>query len=209
MNSTQHCALLDALLGRLDQNPHIKVLHIGPALPETVDFFSDYRCRLHFVDLFSELPLAADRDEDGETASDQFKRTGEKLSQLLKFPTGTRFDLCLFWDILNYLPDASITAFMQILQPYLHNTTVAHVLAVHNIYAPAVNCSYGIVTADTLLARPRAHALPGYAPHSQRQLQHLLSCFNFERSVLRADGRLELILQHNSANLVRPSSDPS
>lgn len=173
------------MLQSVADGSHVTVLDVGPALPETVAFFSGQRCTLHFVDLFAELPLVA--VEEGPDIRSQ-------LAALLRFPEHTRFDICLFWDLFNYLGSEAITALQSILQPHLHPGTRAYGFGVHNRKAGASQQQYGILAADTLRVRQRSVALPGYAPLPQSQLQGLLSGFSFDRSVLLADSRLELLM---------------
>lgn len=186
MTSTQPSKLLSTLFEQIDEDARLTVLHIGPALPETVDFFSRYRCKLHFLDLFHELPIEA---EEGVPLS-----LDKQFAELLQFPPGTHFDVCLFWDLFNYLGSDAISAFLLTLRPYLRPGSLAHGFAVHNLRTPPGDQVYAIHDLDALTVRQRPAALPGYAPHPQSRLKTLLSCFSFDRSVLLADSRLELLL---------------
>ena len=176
----QPTKLLPALFESIDEHQRISVLHVGPARQDTVDFFSNYRCILHILDLFAELPISSSDDS---------------LKQLLQFPAGTRFDVCLFWDIFNFLDEETILAFLAFLRPYLKESTRAHAFSLHKLDSPRNNHVYGIKQQDSLSIRNRAAALPGYAPHSKTRLQGLLADFNFDHCVLLQDSRLEIILR--------------
>jgi hypothetical protein len=177
--------MLSSLFENIDNEQRLTVLHIGPALPETVDFFSRFRCKLYFVDVFSELPIATAHEDDPPL---------EKVfSELLDFQTSVAFDICLFWDLFNFLDGEAIAAFLQALQPHLHADTVAHGFAVHNLKSPQGDQLYGIKELDAFNVRRRGTALPGYSPHPQSKLKTMLNCFNFDRSVLLPDSRLELL----------------
>lgn len=187
MNNFQPSALLPSLFEHIDEERRLTVLNIGSALPETVEFFSDYRCRLYFIDLFNDLPeLAA--CEDGTTSPQQV------FSESLQFPADTRFDLCLFWDLFNFLDREAIAALLDVLRRHLHKSSLAHGFAVHNLRTPQCGKVYGIRELDQISLRPRQEALPGYKPHNQGQLEKMLDCFRITRSVLLADSRLELLL---------------
>lgn len=185
-SSTQISKLLPALFQQFDAEQGVTVFHVGSALPETVDFFSDYRCKLHFIDVFSALPI--DSTDDASLTRQQ------QLQALLRFPQDTRFDLCLFWDLFNFLDSDALKALLAVLQPYLKPNAVAHAFSVHNRKLPQINHTYGIKQMDTLKVRNRRSTPPGYAPHSQRELTALLGYFQVERSVLLPDSRLELLL---------------
>ena len=189
MSATQSSKLLSSLFAHFDVDQRLTVLHIGPALPETVEFFSRFRVKLFFVDVFSELPIAADPD-GGPTLEQCFTR-------MLDIPPETRVDICLFWDIFNFLDAEAITAFLDALQPHLHSGSLAHGFAVYNRNSQQGDQFYGIRELDVLSVRNRSSRLPGYSPHPQSKLKNLLHCFDFDRSVLLADSRLELLLRAN------------
>lgn len=184
--SIQTSKLLPALFERFDEEQRVNVLHFGPALSDTVNFFSNFRCRLHFIDIFSELPLTRD-DEEPDLA--------QQIHNLLELPEDTRIDVCLFWDLFNFLDSDAIRALQKILQPFLNSNGLAHAFSVHNPRThPYSSHLYSIRDIHTLSLRERPSRLPGYAPHSQRQLKEILDCYTLERSVLLADSRLELLL---------------
>ena len=185
--STQTSKLLPSLFEHIEEGQLITVFHAGPALPETVDFFSNYRCKLHFIDVFSELPIV-----ENEDSTPSLER---QLEDALSFPSHIRFDICLFWDLFNYLDRRTVTAFMTELRTHLKEESLGHAFSVYNIKTQQDNHLYGIKQPDTLNCRNRRTPLPGYAPHSQNQLKTLLDCFDMERSVLLADSRLEFILR--------------
>lgn len=178
---------MPALFEHIDEEQPVTVFHVGPALPETIDFFCNFRCKLHFVDVFSELPIVADDDTTPDLQ--------HQFQDLLQFPPDTLFDICLFWDLFNFLNDKAIVALLTVLHPYLKESSLAHAFSVHNSRIRQVNHLYSISQLDALTFRDRRAELPGYAPHSQRQLKELLHCFTLERSVLLPDSRLELLLQ--------------
>ncbi|MCB1846403.1 MAG: hypothetical protein KDI04_03200 [Halieaceae bacterium] len=188
MSTSQSTSLLPALLANIDEEQPLSVLHIGPALPETLDFFSGYRCKLHFIDLFAELPgLQVGDDSEVPPAA--------LLAELLQWPAGTRIDLCLFWDLFNYLEGAVIRDLLTLLRPHLHSTSHGHCFAVHNLKTPQHAQVYGIRDTDQISVRGRPAPLPGYHPHTQGQLEKWLTGLRVSRSVLLADSRLEILLQ--------------
>lgn len=186
---SQVSQLLAGLFEQFEPEQAISVLHVGPALPETVAFFSRYRCKLQFLDLFGELPLAPG-EEDGDDE--------RRLAALAQFPAGTRFDLCLFWDLFNYLPPRCVTTLASCLEPHLQPRALGHGFGVHNVRSPQQARVYGIREVDQLTVRPRPAPLPGYRPHPQSRLQELLGGFEFLRTVLLADSRLELLLRRRA-----------
>jgi hypothetical protein len=185
--SSQASKLLPDLFRGCDPEVPLTVLDVGAALPDTVSFFSGFRCKLHFLDVYADLPVVGDDDNDSTLQ--------QRFAALLDFPADTRFDVCLFWDLFNFFDRESIAAFLQALQPYLHTSCQGHAFSVHNRKTPQSHYQYGIEQLDAISCRTRKQVVPGYSPHSQRELGDMMHCFKIERSVLLADSRLELLLQ--------------
>lgn len=187
MPPSQPSRLLSALFENVDDQWPLTVLNVGPALPETLEFFSGYRCKLHFADLFPELPLRA--DEERGIGLDHL------LEEALELPGGALFDMVFFWDVLNYMSRPAIGALMGRLRPHLHPDTRAHCFAVHNSKTPEATTYHGIADAGHLSVRQRPRQPPDYQPHPQGELVAALGFFAVDRSVLMPDRRIELLLQ--------------
>ena len=160
MTATQSSQLLASLFAQFDSDERLTVLHIGSAVPETVEFFSRYRSKLFFVDIFSELPIQWDEERDLSLV--------QQFAGILDLPDDAQFDICLFWDVFNYLDSDSVAAFLSVLQPHLHSKTVAHGFGVYNLKSGQSGQYYGIESTDAIRIRTRSAMLPGYAPHPQK-----------------------------------------
>lgn len=180
--------LFSALFQTVASDHRLTVLEIGTALPETVDFFSQFKCRLYFIDLFNE-PFV--RDQAGLSETELRHGFEEQLS----LPAGTSIDLCLFWDFLSYLDDAALRAFNSSLRPWLHAGSLAHGFGVHHLAISLENIQYGVKDRETLSVRPRHTAQMKAHPHSQIEMHDMMNCFKFERGLLLADGKLEMLLK--------------
>ena len=191
MTETQPSRLLPALFENVDPGSLLTVLNLGPALPESVAFFSDYRCRLHIADLFPELPFSAAPDDE----SDVREILGQRLDQALCLPADSRFDMVFFWDVLNFMSAEAITVLTEKLKPHLHARTRAHCFAVHSSQTPVAMESYGIADHQHLSVRSRSQVPPDYQPHPQGELLTLLRYFAVDSSVLMRDRRIELLLK--------------
>ena len=185
----QPTKLLEDLFRQVAPGRRLVVLEIGTALPETVDFFADYRCRLHFVDLFNERFLREGRD----TLDDAALR--REFEERLAFPADSRIDVCLLWDFLTFLDDRALRAFNDALKPWLHPGSKAHGFGVHHLAIRLENVQYGIVDSRTLSVRRRATEPMAYHPHSQTEMADLFNAFAFERGLLLPNGKLEMLLR--------------
>jgi hypothetical protein len=180
--------LFASLFQVVDVNHRLTVLEIGGALPETVDFFAQFKCRLLFVDLFSE-PFVHDQADLSEA------ELRHCFEERLRCPAGTRLDLCLFWDFLTYLDDPALRAFNSALRPWLHAGSRAHGFGAHHLGIRLANVRYGVQDRQTLSVRARSGQQLRTHPHSQVEMHEMLNCFAFERGLLLPDGKLEMLLK--------------
>lgn len=180
--------LLGALFPLHGLDHRLTVLEIGTALPETVDFFSQFSCRLHFVDLYTE-PFVRDQASLPEAELQQAFETQ------LRFPAGTQLDLCLFWDFLTYLDDTALRAFNSALRPWLHEKTRAHGFGAHHLAVRLAHVQYGVCDRESLSIRERGGTQLRMHPHSQVEMHDMLNSFAFERGLLLPDGKLEMLLK--------------
>ena len=186
--SRQPSKLTSLVFERLDDESNVSVFDTGLAVAETVNFFASYKCRLYFTDLYSET-LVCQQDDDLSEAE-----ICARFDKLFDFPTDTRFDICLFWDFLNYLTAPYLRAFSRALRPYIHPGTIAHGFGVLNTSTTLKNQLYGIASRDELVIRPRPNNALKCYPHPQAELDKLLPDFTIGHSLLLAGGQLEMLL---------------
>lgn len=188
MSRTQQTLLFPNLTKRINVDRRLSVLEIGPALPETIEFFSQFKCRLHFAAMYTDPVLQMQTGEYTEA------ELAEHISQSFGFPKNTRFDICLFWDFLNYLDDKALRAFNTALRPYLHKSTRAHAFTLRTLNMSFSNQQYGIEQAHMFSIRPRQGKQARTTPHTQAILVNLLSNFDIDQGMLLPDGRLEVLM---------------
>lgn len=188
LSRNQQTLLFPTLVQRIDPHTRLSVLEIGPALPETINFFSQFKCRLHFAAMYSDPVLQMQLGESTEA------ELADHLQKTFGFPKGTRFDLCLFWDFLNYLDDKTLRAFNTAISPYLHKTTRAHAFTVRTLDTSFANQQYGIDQTHMFSIRPRSEVQARTFPHTQAILVNLLSSFDIDQGMLLPDGRLEVLM---------------
>jgi len=188
MSRTQQTLLFPTLFKRIKLDRRLSVLEIGPALPETIEFFSQFRCRLHFAAMYTDPVLEMQSGEYTEAD------LAEHIERSFGFPKDTRFDLCLFWDFLNYLDDKALRAFNTALRPYLYKSTRAHAFTVRTLNTKFANQLYGIEQAHMFSIRPRSGKQARTTPHTQAILVNLLSNFDIDQGMLLPDGRLEVLM---------------
>lgn len=178
--------LLPLVFEGLDANRSLTVLDVGAGVPESVQFFSKYRCQLHFVDLYGETGFTA--------AMRSRRRPRETLfGRFLDFPRGTSFDICLFWDFLNYLTNPLLRDFAQTLREYVHDDTRAHAFVAFSNALPFGGLRFGLQEADRLTTHPHPMAVPH--AHTRKHIADALWPFSVARAALLEQNRQELLLQ--------------
>lgn len=183
----QSSKLFAAALEGYDPERRLRVLDVGLGLPESLDFFSSYRCRLTFLDLFAEGVVV----EQGELDKDELR---QRFEALLTFPEDTQFDVCLLWDFLNYLDKPALQAFSHALQPLLHAGSRIHAIGLLNDQTALPHCEYSILSLDQFRQRPRQGEQPAWYPHPQAELGSKRVAWDIHKALLLADGRLEVLL---------------
>lgn len=186
--------LLPLVFERLIVTKRLEILDFGPAIGDTVDFFGQFKCRMRFADLY-DADFLLHPDED--VKHDQLVR---QIRQSLNLEVGTVIDICLFWDVFNYLDGPAFEAFIEALDPYVNGNTRGYALGIFNARTELPNYQYGIKRMDLLRQRPREQTQAAVYSHSQRDLNRMLGYFEITKSRLMSDGRAEYVLFENSEN---------
>ena len=171
----------------LDPERSLTVLDIGVAKPESVRFFSRYRCRLHFADLCGETGY----DSDGVRRHGALKDT--LFERIFEFPRNTTFDVCLFWDFLNYLGTPLLRDFAKTLRRYVHDDTRSHAFVPFSNALPFVGHRFGLESVDRLSMREDPSPVPH--PHTRKTIAPALWPFSVKRAALLGENRQELLLE--------------
>lgn len=193
---TQQTLLFPTLVRKLDTGKRLSVLEIGAALPETISFFSQFKCRLQFASMYNDRLLEMQKGYFTEL------ELSEHITRSFDFPNNTQFDVCLFWDFLSYLDDKALRAFNTALTPYLHRKTRAHAFTVRTLSTTFPHQRYGIKEGHMFTIRPPAVERKPAFPHTQATLVNMLSSFDVDQGMLLPDGRLEVLL-----NAAEPESE--
>ena len=183
----QRSRMFAALMSRLSGRT-LTVLDVGSAMPETVSFFSGTRCRLVFADLFDDVCGGTAQAPPSAWWQERFERG-------LALAPGSRFDLCLFWDALNFLDAPALRALSSALQPFMHKDSLGFGLGLQQGTRRLLRQNYAIRSDDTFVVRALdgAPEWPCFA-HTPALLPQYLPMFQSARAVLLSNGRLEYSL---------------
>lgn len=180
------------------------VFDMGFAVRETLAYFSDRRCRLHFAGIpdavhvppstqaatpFGQMVNKAEQDDE------MYQAWLQRFREFLTYEPGTRFDLCLFWDYFNYLDDLALKAFAEALAPFIAPQTLGHAYILLKPETDVLNREYGLLAPDQISVRSSNHGhLPSF-PRPQARVTSMLKGFTVNHSVLRRDGLIEVSLK--------------
>ena len=170
--------VLPHAFGGFDSAPRLNILDVGPIMPESVEFFYRFRCRLYIAGLF-------DVSVPG--------RSVDSLSAFLGHARNVVFDVCLLWDYLNYLDDAALEEFVSVLDRHVHYKTRVYAIAAYATDLPLNAHRYAVMDYDRLAVQPVAETVPH--PLSQTDILRAMPRFEVQRTALRRDNRLELLLR--------------
>jgi hypothetical protein len=178
--------LLPMLLEGIEDRDRLLVLDVGAGSQSTVNFFSDYNARIHFVDLSSnDLFTNPPEEIDAETACSIF-------SQHLALPEDITFDICLFWDALHRVDLTVLEGLSRALHPHFNSGTLGYGFG--TLYAQTLDhFRYGIEDREHLVARSIEKEGQFFA-HTQQQLTEHFTSLTIQRATLLREGRLELLL---------------
>lgn len=177
--------LLPSLFDDLQVRGCLTVLDVGAARPESVRFFSGTRCRLHFADLFGETGFRRRHHARRLPNETLFER-------IFEFPRDCKFDVCFFWDFLNYLQDPLMRDFAKTLRNHIHDGTRAHAFAAFSNALPFTGLRYGLTDLNCLSVKPDPEPVPH--PHTRKAIGLAMWPFSVRRAALLEENRQELLM---------------
>jgi len=179
-------------LEKLEEGLVIRGLDLGPANTHTFNFLGHFNCHLKVVNIKDKLcHLNRVLEEDPELDPQEIEQL---VHRSFEFNGDESFDICLIWDFLNYLDVPSLKVFTDVLLPHLAPQAQLHGFAVLNKNTPLTEQNYGVVDTELLTVIDQKQIQLPHR-HSQSALKDYLRGIAIKQSILRGDGRLEMILQ--------------
>jgi hypothetical protein len=175
---------LPSVFAALARGHKMNVLDLGGAIGSNVQRLSEYGCRLDIEDLYASKSAAAE-DSLGS----------EFFTQFLAPPEGTKFDLVLAWDLLNYLDRKELAHMADRLRLFCRPGALIFALVSIHKNIPAQPIRFRFVNQDeeklvydrrTTVERPG----PRFAP---AELNSALRGFHVDRSFLLRHGIQEYL----------------
>jgi|TARA_B100000315_G_scaffold73046_1_gene66679 hypothetical protein len=172
--------LLASVFPALEEERPLSIFDADAANSVSFEYFSNNPCRLRFTDLYREVGA----DSTGRD---------ERLRAALSFPPGTHFDVCLFWDVLNFMSGDDLKTFAIALQPYVSSATRGHAFCAFASKMSLVYRQYAVTATDSFVSRVGSLSNLQVHPHRQREILAAIPYLYIEHATLRRDGRSELL----------------
>jgi hypothetical protein len=175
---------LPSVFAALARGHKMNVLDLGGAIGSNVERLSEYGCRLDIEDLYASKSAAPE-----ESLGREF------FSELLAPPEGTKFDLVLAWDLLNYLDRKELVHMADRLRLFCRPGALVFALISIHKTIPAQPIRFRFIDQDqeqlvydrrTTVERPG----PRFAPS---ELNGALRGFHVDRSFLLRHGIQEYL----------------
>ena len=181
-------ALASSLTDNINTEERLVVLDMGQAVSSTIKYFSQYKCRLNFIDLYSEDFVL---DPDKEMSHSQMVNL---MRGAINLQQSVKVDICLFWDIFSYLSDSLVKAFIESLKEHIDSSTRSIIINPRDSRTTLPSYYYGISGPTSLTQSQRTGVQPCIYPRSHRALNDLIDYFVVDRGRLMSEGRAEYIL---------------
>ena len=204
-NCEYHSLALPGLVERLDGDRKCGILDLGPAHGATVEFFSQYSCKLYVADLYRSLkayrvdpgidrpPDLADKPDGPQDDEEEAAERTRIFDELLAYDGDTRFDLVLAWDLLNYLEPEQIDVLSRRLARFSRGGTKLFAMVAIHKEIPARPCAFKILDTETLEYHALTHRTRTAPRHTEPTLRRLMSGFDVESTCVLRNGLQEYV----------------
>lgn len=179
---------LNALVGQLREDRKYNILDLGPAFGANVAFLSQFACKLHIADLYQSLtstPLLPKQDD--VLPQPDFER-------LLPYQKGTRFDIILAWDLLNYIQGNHIESLAHHLAGFCHTRTLMLTFISTQKQIPDEPTKFRIVDQQHLSYEVCTAAMRHCPRYNSLELKKRVPGFTINSSFLLKNGMQEYLL---------------
>jgi len=183
--------LLFSILDKIDIQKRYEILETGFASRDSINYFSQYWCKLYITD--SAATLSAMNTDEFDTPY-KLNRALVKSMMLYKDKKAS-LDCLLFWDLPNYLQPDIFSALIAYLLPHTNPQTHLHCYLYTSRLMPELPGKYHILQNNQIkieIDSPRTRTCPAYY---QEALQKLTYPFKVKRSILHSNGLQEYLLR--------------
>jgi hypothetical protein len=183
----QKSLALNVLYHHFREDRKYRILDLGPAVGQNIEFFSQFPCKLFIEDLYGTLSsFDFVSPEDGFSYEAVF-------SYLLPFSRNSSFDVILAWDILNYLDRDVLQHLLRHLGRFSRSGTVLFSLIATGKYIPDTPHRFRILDPETLQYECDSTVQRPCPRYETSDLTHFMPSFRVTNSFVLRNGYREYI----------------
>jgi len=166
------------------------ILDLGRPLGVNVEFWSQYRCRLHIEDFY--------RDYSAKAALGSEVSREAIIADLFRFSTETCFDMILTWDLFDYLNREEIQMLVSRLSRWCRSGTLLFSLISTLPVIPAEPTTFRIIGSEQMIYETRTHETRPCPRYHSRDLAKLMPQFEVSSSFLLRHGIQEYVFAYRA-----------
>lgn len=187
---TTSSPLLFSLLDSLDPELRHEILETCTPSRSTIEYLSDYRCKLYISNSNKEL---ATLDAESLDTPTKLNRAFIKALNLYKNHTA-QLDVLLLWDLPNYIQPSLFPALIEYLLPHMSKAATLHCYIHTSSLMPEQPGQYHILDDKTVRISHHSERTRSCPCYYQEALHKLMTPFRVKRSILHTNGTQEYLL---------------
>ncbi len=164
-----------------------RILDLGPAVGENIDFFSQFRCRIYIEDLYRTL-----NSFDYLSPGDGFSYAAV-FAYLMPYLKNIRFDFILAWDLFNYLDRDEFRHLIVHLSQFSRKGTILFGLISTLKQIPENPYCFKIINSEKLLYTQKSRIVKPCPRYEPSDLNELMPSFRICNSFLLRNGFKEYL----------------
>lgn len=181
--------LLFDMFKKLSETERSAVFDIGCARQSSIDFFSDYWCKLFIVDAVQSLYKL---DQSPEQEPVDINSILANAIQFYQQPEPA-LDMILLWSLPNYLSPAHLKALVQYLLTYASRRVMLHAYIYNSEKMPAEPATYSVRPDLTVAMTPSSESLSNCPLYHLAELHNCFAPLKVEHSVILSSGVQEYV----------------
>lgn len=188
----RHSSGWGKILARLQAEPGLRILDIGPTSPNNINFLTSLAHSVYMADLVEEA-IKPEWHVPAKESEPERYNTDAFLAAHMDF-AGRKFDIVLLWDTLDYIPAPLADGVLKQLTSVLSER--GQILAFFHSRASGpetIFCRYHVSDSDTIQTEER-DPHPVLHTYQSRQIEALLGPIGSCRLLLAKDNTREAIV---------------
>ena len=177
---------LPALCNAILEMDTCSILELGPIRSSNIEFWARFSPSIFVADLRSSLPLPVSHSEEGEFIEPDWGR-------ILNLPEGSRYNVILAWDLLNYMEISAVSSLIRYMRVYCRPEALLFALIYDQKQMPEKITVYRVVDESHLAYEYSGTEMRPCLRHQPRALSGAMSNFSPFQSYRLKNGMVEYV----------------